>query len=106
VELDNLEIKLNLALRQSIQEWRERNTASSIAASKPKLLSGNEEEVSSALREVLSLSEERCLHKYWIAAEGLIPVLVKLLQSGQRRIRKETLATLRSLAVDNIGNKV
>ncbi|KAH8951118.1 hypothetical protein BDL97_09G009800 [Sphagnum fallax] len=105
VELDNLEIKLNLALRQSIQEWRERNTASSIAAMKPKLLSGNEEEVSSALRELLSLCEERCLHKYWIAAEGLIPVLVKLLQSGQRRIRKETLATLRSLAVDNIGNK-
>ena len=106
VELENLQIKLNLALRQSIQEWKERNIAISIAATKPKLESGEESEICSALRTLLALSKEKGIHRYWIALEGLIPVLVKLLSSHQRTVRKETLEVLRSLSVDNTENKV
>lgn len=107
VELENLEIKLNLALRQSIQEWKERNVAISIAATKPKLDPKREEtEICSALRTLLALSEEKGIHRYWIALEGLIPSLVILLSSHQRIVRKETLEVLRSLSVDNSENKV
>lgn len=107
VELDNLEIKLNLALRQSIQEWKERNIAISIAATTPKLDRNREEsEICAALRTLLTLSEEKGIHRYWIALEGLIPSLVDLLQSHQRIVRKETLEVLRSLSVDNTENKV
>lgn len=106
VELDTLEIKLNLALRQSIQEWKERNTAISIAATKPKLLSRNENDISSALKTLIALSEEKGTHRYWIASEGLIPVLVELLKDSPRNIRKEILEVLRSIAVDNRENKV
>jgi hypothetical protein len=108
VELENTEIKVNLALKQSIQEWKERVTASSIAATKPKLdsINSSESEISSALRTLLNLSEEKSTHRYWIAMEGIIPVLLKLLQDSRRNIRKETLELLRSLAVDNPENKV
>jgi hypothetical protein len=106
VELENLQIKLNLALRQSIQEWKERNIAISIAATKPKLESGVESEICFALRTLLALSEEKGIHRYWIALEGLIPCLVLLLSSHQRTVRKETLEVLRSLSVDNTENKV
>lgn len=108
VELENTEIKVNLALKQSIQEWKERVTASSIAAMKLKLDNdkSSESEICSALRTLLNLSEEKGIHRYWIAMEGIIPVLVKLLQDSRRNIRKETLELLRSLAVDNAENKV
>lgn len=107
VELENLQIKLNLPLRHSIQEWKERNIAISIAATKPKLDRNLEEsEICSALRTLLALSEEKGIHRYWIALEGLIPSLVDLLLSHQRIVRKETLELLRSLSVDNTENKV
>lgn len=106
VELESLELKPNLSLRQSIEEWRERNIAISISATGPKLRSEKEADVTSALNELYRLSEEKGLHRYWIAAEGLIPVLTDRLKSHQRNIRKLTLATLRSLAVNNNENKV
>nr|XP_024393019.1 U-box domain-containing protein 43-like isoform X2 [Physcomitrium patens] len=105
VELENLQIKLNLALKKSIQEWKERNIAISIAATKPKLQSTSESEICSALRMLLDLSEEKGIHRYWIALEGLIPCLVQLLSSSQRTVRKETLEVLRSLSIDNKENK-
>lgn len=107
VELENLQIKVNLPLLHSIQEWKERNVAISIAATKAKLERDcDESETCTALRTLLALSEEKGIHRYWIALEGLIPVLVALLQSHQRIVRKETLEVLRSLSIDNTENKV
>lgn len=106
IELENLQIKLNLALKQSIQEWKERNIVISIAATKTKLQSSDESEICSSLRTLLALSEEKSIHRHWISLEGLIPCLVSLLKSHQRTVRKGTLEVLRSLSVDNAENKV
>lgn len=105
IELENLQIKLNLALKQSIQEWKERNIVISIAATKTKLQSSDESEICSSLRTLLALSEEKSIHRHWISLEGLIPCLVSLLKSHQRTVRKGTLEVLRSLSVDNAENK-
>ncbi|KAG6554543.1 hypothetical protein Mapa_003922 [Marchantia paleacea] len=105
VELENLDVKPNQALRQSIEEWRERNTAISISAIGPRLRSGKDQEVSDALQELHQLSEEKAQHRYWIASENLIPVLVDLLNNGTRSIRTHSLATLKSICVNNDDNK-
>jgi hypothetical protein len=56
--------------------------------------------------EAFPAVEEKGIHCYWIALEGLIPCLVLLLSSHQRTIRKETLEVLWSLSVvDNTENK-
>lgn len=105
MELSSLEVQPNLSLRDSIREWKERNTFITISATEPKLQSHDEEDNMSALRELHKLSEERPIHRDWIRAEGLIPLIVHLLSRNNRSLRKMTLATLCSLAVDNDANK-
>ncbi|KAL2650280.1 hypothetical protein R1flu_018408 [Riccia fluitans] len=105
LELEILDMKPNQALRHSIEEWRERNTIIRISGVRPRLLCGREQEVSSALQELHQLSEEKLQHRHWIASEGLIPVLVDLLNTSNRNIRSNTLATLKSICVHNDVNK-
>eukprot|EP01018_Ginkgo_biloba_P030131 Gb_11376 [translate_table: standard] len=105
VQLPTLDLKPNLSLRNSIREWKERNTLINIAATGPKLRSGDDEEISSALLDLYKLGEEKPIHRDWIRAEGLIPVLVQLFNSDKRDIRKKTFATLCSLAANNNENK-
>lgn len=105
-ELSSLDVKPNQALRQSIEEWRERNIAICISTTGPRLQSGREQDVLDALRELQRLSDEKSQHRFWIASEGLIPVLIDLLNTGQRSVRSKTLATLKSLCINNDGNKV
>ncbi|KAJ7535631.1 hypothetical protein O6H91_12G041200 [Diphasiastrum complanatum] len=105
VELETLELKPNISLRHSIEEWKIRNTVSSIHAVGPKLRSDNTEEIQNALSELYDLNDQNSIHGYWIAEEGLIPVLVDLLNSGQRVIRAKTLSTLCGLAANNEDNR-
>lgn len=106
VELDNLNLKPNLILKRSIDEWKERNIVSQLTSMATKLTSEDEEIVAAALLELYWLCEERTLHRHWVAAEGLIPVLVNLLKSSKSNIRKKALATLNLLVKDNIHNKI
>ncbi|CAI5966135.1 unnamed protein product [Closterium sp. NIES-65] len=104
--LDNLEMTRNEDMARSIDEWRARNTVMRIQAARPKLQSAKEEEVEGGLLELFQLCEERATNRYWVAAEGLIPVVVNLLKSTSRNLRRKTLATLANLANGNDENKV
>ncbi|CAI5935143.1 unnamed protein product [Closterium sp. NIES-64] len=103
--LDNLEMTRNEDMARSIDEWRARNTVMRIQAARPKLQSAKEEEVEGGLLELFQLCEERATNRYWVAAEGLIPVVVNLLKSTSRNLRRKTLATLANLANGNDENK-
>ncbi|EFJ33707.1 hypothetical protein SELMODRAFT_167271 [Selaginella moellendorffii] len=98
VELDSLEVKPNFALRQSIEEWKERNVIIGIGVARSKILSDNQDDIHSGLRDLQKLSEEKSLHRYWIASERLIPEIVRLLKDGGRDTRRRALETLCSLA--------
>eukprot|EP00250_Pteridium_aquilinum_P004174 c14403_g2_i1 orf=320-3346(+) len=101
IELDSLDVQPNVSLRNSIKEWRERNTVICITAANTKLQSDLEEDKLSALKELHRLSEERPIHRQWIQEEGLIPVISSLLSNNNKNhIRRTALATLCSLAVD------
>lgn len=103
VELESLEYQPNVALRNCIKDWRDRNSRIHISATKSKLQSGTDEDKLSALKDLHSFSEERPIHRVWIQEVGLIPIISSLLSSSNKHhhIRRTALATLRSLAADS-----
>eukprot|EP00249_Psilotum_nudum_P019752 c27403_g1_i1 orf=540-3572(-) len=105
VELENLTLRNNIMLRRAIEEWRDRNTMIRLASMNLELKSEDEDVVLAALSELQQLCEEKNLHRYWIASEGLIPVLVGLLGASKRRIRKKTLTTFSILVKNHNENK-
>ncbi|XP_076954489.1 U-box domain-containing protein 24-like [Bidens hawaiensis] len=104
IPLDNRVLWPNKTLRQSIEEWKDRNTMITIASLKSELskqLAENEEEVICCLEELQSLCEERAAHREWVLLENYIPTLVELLGSKNREIRSRTLVLLCILAKDS-----
>ncbi|XP_023754069.1 U-box domain-containing protein 44 [Lactuca sativa] len=105
IPLDNLTLRPNRTLKQSIEEWKDRNTMITIASIKSKLvkpLSENkEEEVISCLEQIQNLCEEREIHREWIVLENYIPTLVELLSGKNREIRTRTLVLLSILSKDS-----
>ncbi|XP_022018187.1 U-box domain-containing protein 44-like isoform X2 [Helianthus annuus] len=102
--LDKSSLRPNKTLKQSIEEWKDRNTMITIASIKPKLskpLAENEEDVICCLDELQSLCEERGVHREWIVLENYIPTLVGLLDGKSREIRTRTLVLLCILAKDS-----
>lgn len=104
--LDTSVLRPNKTLRQSIEEWKERNTIITIASMKPKLLSSEEEEVLQTLDKLQSLCMERELHREWVIMEDYVPVLIGLLSEKNQEIRKHALVILSMLAADSEANKV
>ncbi|KAK9051385.1 hypothetical protein SSX86_028012 [Deinandra increscens subsp. villosa] len=104
IPLDNLILRPNKTLRQSIEEWKDRNTMITLASMKQKLSkpsAENEEEVIFCLKELQKLCEERAAHREWILMENYIPTLVELLAGKSREIRTRTLVLLCILAKDS-----
>lgn len=99
-------LRPNKTLRQSIEEWRDRNNMIMVASLKSKLSSENEEEVIHCLEQVKDLCEQREIHKEWLILENYIPTLVKLLGIRNRDIRNQALRILFLLVKDNDDAKV
>ncbi|KAA8516203.1 hypothetical protein F0562_019382 [Nyssa sinensis] len=103
--LDTSILRPNRTLRQSIEEWKDRNTMITIASMKPKLLLEEEEEVLHCLKQLQDLCEQRDLHREWVVLENYIPVLIELLSGKNRDIRNHALFILCILAKDSDDTK-
>ena len=106
VPLNTSVIRPNKTLRESIEEWRERNTIINIVSIKPRLQSSEETEMLQSLSKLQDICTERVLHREWMTMEDYIPVLVGLLSAKNREIRKHALFILFMLAKDSDDNKV
>lgn len=106
IPLDTSVLLPNKALKRSIEEWKDRKTIFMITSIKPKLQSNEEQEVLQSLDKLHNLCTERELHREWVTLEDYIPVLVRLLLSKNREIRKHALAILSILAKDGEETKV
>ena len=106
IPLNTSVLRPNKTLRESIEEWKQRNTIISIASIKPKLQSSEEKEMLQSLCELQDICIERELHREWITMEDYIPVLAGLLSAKNREIRKHALFILFMLAKDSDDNKV
>lgn len=99
-------LRPNKTLRQSIDEWRERNNMIMVASLKSRLSSEDGEEVLHCLEQVKDLCEQREIHKEWLILENYIPTLVKLLGVKNREIKNQALRILCLLVKDNDDAKV
>ena len=112
VELKDLNVHPNIALRQSIAEWREKHWASRLDLAERVLVKDDsmmecsDEQVAETLKDVRALCEEDVQNKYAIARRGLIIPLVHVLKSNDLELRKLACATLQILAADNVDNRV
>lgn len=94
-------LRPNKTLRQSIEEWKDRNTMIIIASMKSKLSSVEEGEVLNCLEQLKHLCEEREIHREWILLENYIPGLIKVLDAKNQEIRSHALVILAILAKDS-----
>ncbi|KAL3536675.1 hypothetical protein ACH5RR_000041 [Cinchona calisaya] len=105
IPLNTSMLRPNKTLRQSIEEWRDRNTMIIIASMKSRLSSDEQGEVLDCLQELKDLCEEREIHREWVVLEDHIPMLVKLLSAKHREIRSQALLVLHILAKDSDETK-
>ncbi|KDP28447.1 hypothetical protein JCGZ_14218 [Jatropha curcas] len=98
--LNSSVLRPNKTLRQSIEEWKDRNTMITIASMKSKLMS-EEEEVLCCLEQLQDLCEQRDQHREWVILENYIPILIQLLGNRNREIRNHALVILCILAKDS-----
>lgn len=104
--LSDLTLRPNLPLKQSIEEWVERNYCLKIKAAKRKLQSEDEMKHTDALAQIQKLCEEKPINKDWIAIEGLIPNAVQVLaKSHSRDVKRSALSTLKALVTGHAQNK-
>ncbi|XP_057980537.1 U-box domain-containing protein 44-like [Malania oleifera] len=99
--LDASVLRPNKTLRQSIEEWKDRNTMITIVSMKPKLQSDEEEDVLHSLGQLQDLCQQRDLHREWAILENYVPVLIELLGTKNRDIRNHALVVLCILAKDS-----
>ena len=99
-------LRTNKTLRQSMEEWRDRNTMIFIGSMKSRILSNEEEEVIVSLGKLRVLCLERELHQEWMMMEDYLPVLVLLLSTKNFKVRSHVLVILRILATNNDDRKV
>ncbi|KAL7587813.1 hypothetical protein Lser_V15G37337 [Lactuca serriola] len=98
-------LRTNKTLRQSMEEWRDRNTMIFIGSMKSQILSNEEEEVIVSLGKLRVLCLERELHQEWLMMEDYLPVLVLLLSTKNFKVRSHVLVILRILATNNDDRK-
>ena len=105
--LDTSILRPNKTLRQSIEEWKDRNSMITIGSLKSKLQSEEEEEeVLHCLGDLLDLCKQRELQKEWIILENYIPILIQLLGVKNPEIRNNALVILCILVKDSDDAKV
>lgn len=100
IPLDTSILRPNKKLKQSIQEWKDRNIMITIATLKEKIHSGNDDEVLHDLQTLQTLCEVKDQHREWVILENYIPTLIQILPRN-RDIRKCSLIILGMLAKDN-----
>ncbi|XP_057774193.1 U-box domain-containing protein 43-like [Salvia miltiorrhiza] len=103
--LTKLSVRPNRTLRQSIEEWKNRNIMITIASMKPEIQSRDEEQVLPSLKKLSELCEKSELHREWVVMEDYIPIVTALLHAKNSEIRLHALAILCSLAKDSDDNK-
>lgn len=107
IPLDTSVLRPNKTLKQSIEEWKDRNTMITIATLKEKIHQfGDDDEVMECLKTVQDLCEQREQHREWLMLEDYILVLIQILGSKNRNVRNRALVILCILANDNDEAKV
>ncbi|XP_061372805.1 U-box domain-containing protein 44-like isoform X1 [Gastrolobium bilobum] len=105
-ELRSTEMNPSMALRNTIEEWTTRNEAAQLDMARRSLNTGSpENETLQALKYVQHICRRSRSNKHVVRNAGLIPMIVDMLKSGNRKIRHRALETLRIVVEDDDENK-
>ncbi|XP_020595882.1 U-box domain-containing protein 43-like [Phalaenopsis equestris] len=103
--IEDITLRPNISVRQSIQQWREQNYFLKIRRAKEILLSDNYAAYDDALSEITKVIKENVITKYWIAMEGLINIIVLLVQNLDGNLKSRSLQTLLDIVERHSPNK-
>ncbi|GMP93679.1 hypothetical protein CsSME_00043405 [Camellia sinensis var. sinensis] len=96
----------NMALKATIDEWKERNEASRIKVARAALsLASTDSMVLEALQDLQSICHGNYTNKIQILSIGMLPLVAKFLEYKDRNVRCATLKLLLQLAEDDDEGK-
>ncbi|KAK4789885.1 hypothetical protein SAY86_017189 [Trapa natans] len=100
-------LETNIALKTTIEEWKERNELGRIKMARAALsLASSPSMILEAINDLQEICERKVYSKVQVCNTGLLPTLVKLLAFKDRNVRTALLGLLRQLAEDDNDNKV
>lgn len=100
-------LETNMALKTTIEEWKDRNELGRIKMARAALsLASSPSMVLEAIKDLQEICERKKYSKIQVRNTGLLPLLVKLLAYKDRSVRGALLDLLRQLAEDDNDGKV
>ncbi|KAL4200080.1 hypothetical protein AMTRI_Chr03g147910 [Amborella trichopoda] len=104
--LDDFSLRPNVRMRESIEEWVERNYCLKIRSAKSELLLGSDVTTVAALNELKEFINDNSINKYWIGIEGLVDIIVSILgNSHNKDVKRAVLVTLLVIVKGHAKNK-
>lgn len=105
--LESKILSTNIALKTTIEEWKERNEATRIKVARAALsLASSESMILEALKDLQLLCRRKRYNKVLMCNVGIIPLLIQFLGHEDKKVRSETVVTLLLLAEDDEETKV
>ncbi|KAK6133958.1 hypothetical protein DH2020_032299 [Rehmannia glutinosa] len=105
-KLKSRNLSTNVALKATIDEWKERNEAARIKVARAALsLASSDNMVLEAIDDLRSVCESKMYNRVQVRKIGMIPLLANCLEYRSRSVRFATLELLRQLAEDDEEGK-
>ncbi|XP_072988551.1 U-box domain-containing protein 44-like [Typha latifolia] len=105
-ELNSTDLNPSIALKNTIQEWSQRNEAAQLDLAHRSLTPGNSEDDNlQALEYVINIFQKSQSNRHVVRNVELIPLIADMLKSSITRVRCKALQTLRIVAEDDDENK-
>ncbi|XP_058112445.1 putative U-box domain-containing protein 42 [Magnolia sinica] len=105
-KLESRVLNTNIALKTTIEQWKERNEVTRIKVARAALsLASSETMVIEAMKDLQHLCRRRQYNKVQMRSVGMIPLLCRFLESEEKRLRSEAVETLRMLVEDGEEGK-
>ncbi|KAG1359503.1 U-box domain-containing protein 44-like [Cocos nucifera] len=105
-ELSSNDLNPSIALRNTIEEWIQRNEAARLDMACRSISSGSSErDVLQALNYIAHICKKYRSNKHVVHDADLVTMITDMLRSSSRRVRCKALEALRMVAEDNDENK-
>ncbi|BBG94379.1 Armadillo/beta-catenin-like repeat family protein [Prunus dulcis] len=96
----------NIALKSTLEEWKERNQAARIKVARAALsLASSENMVLEAVKDVQNICQRNPYSKVQVRSVGILPLLVQCLEYKDKDVRCAVLELLRQLVEDDNDSK-
>ncbi|ONK55986.1 uncharacterized protein A4U43_C10F2970 [Asparagus officinalis] len=105
-ELSSTELNPSIALRNTIEEWIQRNEAAQLEIACRSLApGGSESDILQALNYISVFCQKSRSNKHIVRNAELIPAIAEMLKNTSRKVRCKALGTLRIVAEEDNDNK-